>query len=114
MLRNHQPIQLTEGQQITVVAVGDDYTSWEGYKDESSRETKIGLSYAKLCQDVKVGGRILLADGSVGIKVCLADQQLPSFHPPQLRCTNKQQVASNCGLTGTASQHSCDVPCNGA
>jgi hypothetical protein len=57
------------GQAITVAAVGDEYTSWEGYKDEATGETKIGLSYAKLCQHVKPGGRILLADGSISILV---------------------------------------------
>eukprot|EP00960_Hanusia_phi_P019331 571100-Hanusia_phi.AAC.1 len=41
MLREHKPILLTKGQEIIVEAVGDEYSSWEGYKDES--ETRIGL-----------------------------------------------------------------------
>ena len=58
-----------EWPQITIHAVGDDYVKWEGYKDEASGETHIGLSYAKLCQSVKPGNRILLADGSISITV---------------------------------------------
>jgi pyruvate kinase len=46
--------------------VGKDYDKWEGYKDAATGETKIGLSYPHLCQDVKVGGRILIGDGTVG------------------------------------------------
>lgn len=44
---------------------GDDYVTWEGYKDEATGETKIGLSYAHLCRDVKAGGRIKIGDGQV-------------------------------------------------
>ncbi len=62
-------LSLQPGQDITVVAVGAEYDSWEGFKDEASGETRIGLSYSRLCQDVKEGGRILLADGSVTIQV---------------------------------------------
>jgi hypothetical protein len=51
--------------------VGDAYTSWEGYKDEATGETKIGLSYAQLCKDVKEGSRILVADGAVTIQVSM-------------------------------------------
>jgi len=51
------------------VAVGAAYTSFEGYKDESTGETVIGLSYDKLCSHVKPGGRILMADGSLAIEV---------------------------------------------
>jgi hypothetical protein len=53
-----------------VVAVGPEaYTSWEGYVEEDSGRAVIGLSYAQLCRDVRPGGRILLADGSITIKV---------------------------------------------
>ena len=45
----------------------DEYTTFEGYK--TPEETKIGCSYAKLCQSVKPGNRLLFADGSVVIKV---------------------------------------------
>lgn len=50
MLRGGKDISLVAGQTVTVVAVGDDYDKWEGYKDEATGETKIGISYAKLCQ----------------------------------------------------------------
>jgi pyruvate kinase len=52
-----------------VHAVGSGYTSWEGYVEEGSGRAMIGLSYDKLCRDVKPGGRILLADGSITIQV---------------------------------------------
>ena len=68
MLRNHEPIQLEKDQEIIVYAAGpDEYTTFEGYKTEE--ETKIGCSYAKLCQSVQPGNRLLFADGSVVIKV---------------------------------------------
>ena len=67
MLRDHKPITLEANQDIIVEAVGDKYTEFEGYKTEE--ETRIGLSYAKLCQSVKVGNRILIADGTVVIEV---------------------------------------------
>ena len=68
MLRNHEPIQLEKDQEIIVYAAGpDEYTTFEGYKTDE--ETKIGCSYAKLCQSVKPGNKLLFADGSVVIKV---------------------------------------------
>ncbi len=67
MLRDHKPIDLVAGQSIIVEAVGDRYTSFEGYKDD--HETRIGLSYAKLCTSVQVGNKILLADGSISLQV---------------------------------------------
>ena len=69
MLRDGKDIEMEAGQEITVVAVGDDYTTWEGFKDSETGETKIGLSYSELCQSVTPGNVILLADGSVSIKV---------------------------------------------
>ncbi|GLC61308.1 hypothetical protein PLESTB_001741900 [Pleodorina starrii] len=69
MLRGGKDIELEAGQKVTIHAVGDEYTSWEGYKDEATGETHIGLSYAKLCASVKEGNRILLADGSISISV---------------------------------------------
>jgi hypothetical protein len=56
------------GQEVVVHAVGAAYTSWEGCVEEGSGRALIGLSYDKLCRDVKPGGRILLADGSITIK----------------------------------------------
>ena len=67
MLRDHKTISLLAGQTIIVEAVGDRYTSFEGYKDEN--ETRIGLSYDKLCSSVQPGNKILLADGSLSIRV---------------------------------------------
>jgi pyruvate kinase len=63
MLRGGKNILLEAGQVIVIEAVGDRYTEFEGYKDESG--TCIGLSYPKLCQSVKPGNIILLADGYV-------------------------------------------------
>ena len=68
MLRGHQPILLEVGQPIIVEAVGARYTEFEGYKEEGG-ETRIGLSYDKLCQSVKPGNNILLADGNISIRV---------------------------------------------
>ncbi len=68
MLRNHEPIQLEKDQEIIVYAAGpDEYTTFEGYKTEE--ETKIGCSYAKLCQSVKPGNKLLFADGPLSIEV---------------------------------------------
>ncbi|MEW5302336.1 MAG: hypothetical protein WDW36_005135 [Sanguina aurantia] len=67
MLRDHQSIALEAGQTIFIEAVGDAYTSFEGYKTDA--ETRIGLSYAKLCSSVSPGNKILIADGSISITV---------------------------------------------
>jgi pyruvate kinase len=67
MLKGHEPIMLEAGQPITVESVGDQYTSFEGYKTEA--ETRIGLSYEKLCSSVVPGGTILIADGTISIRV---------------------------------------------
>ncbi|KAJ1479369.1 pyruvate kinase [Baffinella frigidus] len=67
MLRDHKNILLEKDQDIIVEAVGDAYTTFEGYKTEE--ETRIGLSYGKLCQSVSPGKRILIADGTIVIEV---------------------------------------------
>ncbi|KAJ1479371.1 Pyruvate/Phosphoenolpyruvate kinase-like domain-containing protein [Baffinella frigidus] len=67
MLRDHKNISLVKDQDIIIEAVGDSYTTFEGYKTEE--ETRIGLSYGKLCQSVKAGNRILIADGTIVIQV---------------------------------------------
>ncbi len=36
MLRGGTNIELVAGQEVTLVAVGDEYDKWEGYKDEST------------------------------------------------------------------------------
>jgi hypothetical protein len=53
-----------------VHAVGAAYTNWEGCVEEGSGRALIGLSYDKLCQFLKPGNTILLADGTITIKVC--------------------------------------------
>jgi hypothetical protein len=58
------------GEEVIIIAVGADYTTWEGGRDPVTGQARIGLSYDKLCRDVKPGGRILLADGSCCVQVC--------------------------------------------
>ena len=69
MLKDGKSIMLDAGQRIIVEAVGDRYTSFQGYKDADTNETRIGVSYAKLCQSVSPGDRILVADGTISIVV---------------------------------------------
>ncbi|PNG99389.1 Pyruvate kinase, cytosolic isozyme, partial [Tetrabaena socialis] len=96
MLRGGKDITLEAGQEVTVVAVGDDYDTYEGFKDEATGETKIGLSYAKLCQSVVPGSRILIADGTLSIEV------LEITSPTELRgrCLNAKTLGQrkNCNL----------------
>ncbi|GIL58673.1 hypothetical protein Vafri_13670 [Volvox africanus] len=98
MLRGGKDIQLEAGQELTVVAVGDAYDKWEGYKDDATGETKIGISYAKLCQSVVPGSRILVADGSLAIEVVgfLSDTELRG------RCLNSKSLGQrkNVNLPG--------------
>ncbi len=98
MLRGGKDIELVAGQSIIVESVGAEYTTWEGFKDEATGETHIGLSYAKLCQSVKPGSKILLADGSISITV---DEVLS---PVTLRGTvlNSKKLGQrkNCNLPG--------------
>ena len=42
MLKDGKDIMLEEGQEITVYAAGDDYTTFEGFKNEETGETVIG------------------------------------------------------------------------
>lgn len=67
MLRDGKKLALKAGQTIIVEAVGDRYTEFQGY--QTPEETRIGVSYAKLCQSVKPGNRILIADGTIVIEV---------------------------------------------
>ena len=69
MLKDGKDIQLDAGQEVTVFAAGDSYTSFEGYKDPVTGKTVIGCSYAALATTVKPGDRILFADGSVVFQV---------------------------------------------
>ena len=96
MLRGHEAIELQQGQAIIVEAVGDAYTTFEGYK--TAEETRIGLSYDKLCQSISPGKRILLADGTISIEV----EEILS--PTELRGrvlnTHKLGERKNCNLPG--------------
>ena len=96
MLRGHTPILLEKGQEILIEAVGDLYDKWEGFKDAS--ETRIGVSYDKLCQSVSVGNRILIADGSICIDILeiLDDKVLKG------RVLNSKELGErkNCNLPG--------------
>ena len=96
MLRDAKSISLEQGQSIVVEAVGDRYTDFEGYKDDN--ETRIGLSYARLCQSVGPGNDILLADGTITIRV---DEVLSAT---ELRGTvlNSKELGQrkNCNLPG--------------
>ncbi|KIY96424.1 pyruvate kinase [Monoraphidium neglectum] len=98
MLRDHKNIQIDKGQEVKVVAVGAAYTEFEGFKDEATGETVIGLSYASLCQHVKPGGRILMADGSLAIEVrkILSDTELAGV------ALNSKSLGErkNCNLPG--------------
>eukprot|EP00198_Chlamydomonas_reinhardtii_P006402 XP_001695738.1 pyruvate kinase [Chlamydomonas reinhardtii] len=98
MLREGKDIKLDANQEVTVVAVGDDYDKWEGYKDEKTGETKIGISYAKLCQSVRVGSRILVADGSLTIEVL----EITSATELRGRCLNTKVLGQrkNVNLPG--------------
>lgn len=96
MLRGGKDIYLDAGQEIFVHAAGDDYTSWEGYKEGDV--TKIGLSYAKLCSSVKPGSIILIADGAISIEVVeiLDDKELKG----RVVNSNKLGQRKNCNLPG--------------
>ena len=78
MLRKHKRIDLAEGQDITVVAVGDEFITWEGFKDAETGETSIGVSYSDLCKSVAPGSKILLSGASIAIEVTeiLSDKEL--------------------------------------
>lgn len=98
MLRDGKDIELAAGQPIIVEAVGSRYTEFQGYKDDSTGETRIGLSYDKLCQSVKPGNRILLADGSISIQVdeILSDTELRGT----VLNSKKLGQRKNCNLPG--------------
>lgn len=81
LFRDHQPIMLEADQEVIIYAAGAEYTTWEGYK--TPEETKIGVSYGKLCMDINPGQTILIADGTICIQVI----QTSSFLPLQRRFT---------------------------
>ena len=96
ILRGGKNILLEQGQTIIIEAVGDSYTSFEGYKEDG--ETRIGLSYSKLCSSVQAGNRILLADGSISIEV----EAVLSATELRGRVLNTKELGQrkNCNLPG--------------
>jgi pyruvate kinase len=96
MLRDGQPIELEKNQPITIEAVGDAYTEFQGYKTDE--ETRIGLSYAKLCQSVKPGNNILIADGSISIRVDSIESD--TVLKGTVLNTKKLGERKNCNLPG--------------
>src|ERR1041385_498221 len=58
LLENHQPINLQAGQSLTITT-----------RDVIGNASTVSTSYAHLPQDVKVGDRILLADGLIELRV---------------------------------------------
>ena len=96
MLKDHEPIYLEKNQPITIEAVGDRYTEFQGYKTDE--ETRIGLSYAKLCQSVKPGNNILIADGSISIRVDSIESD--TVLKGTVLNTKKLGERKNCNLPG--------------
>jgi pyruvate kinase len=66
-LRDGKSIQLVEGQELMMHAVGEQYTTWEGYQDK--QETHIGVSYRSFADVLSVGSKFAIADGTLGIQV---------------------------------------------
>jgi pyruvate kinase len=96
MLVDGKNILLEKGQEIIIEAVGDMYTQFEGYK--TPKETRIGLSYGKLCSSVTPGDRILIADGTITVTV----QKLlsPTELLGEVENTKELGQRKNCNLPG--------------
>lgn len=96
MLADGKPLGLVRGQSIVIEAVGDAYTTFEGYTND--QETRIGLSYARLAQTVKPGGKILLADGTISIEVTdiISDTEVKGT----VQNTKTLGQRKNCNLPG--------------
>ena len=74
-LKDSKPIQLKEGQEITI---STDY-------DLKGDESMITMSYKKLPVDLKPGNQILCADGTITLSVLSCD---PSAGTVRCRCEN--------------------------
>jgi pyruvate kinase len=100
MLRGGKNIQLEKGQEIIVEAVGDRYTEFEGFKD--SKETRIGLSYTKICFSLTPGDHILIADGTISIIV----QEIVTATTLRGKVLNSKELGErkNCNLPGVKVQ----------
>ncbi|KAF2576973.1 hypothetical protein F2Q68_00000249 [Brassica cretica] len=88
-LKDGNPIQLKEGQEITITT---DY-------DILGDETTISMSYKKLPLDVKPGNTILCADGSISLAVLSCD---PESGTVRCRCENTAMLGErkNVNLPG--------------
>lgn len=90
--RDGKPIMLEKGQLIIVEAVGAAYTEFQGYKEEGG-ETRIGVSYDKLCETMSPGLTILIADGTICIRVRRPPSpRLPSPAPARLPIRHRQRL----------------------
>jgi len=91
MLKGGQDISLSAGQEVLLVAVGHAYKTWEGGPDPDTGITKIGISYDKLCQSLKPGNIIKMADGSLSVQVLevLSEKELKG------RCLNAKVLGQN-------------------
>jgi pyruvate kinase len=96
MLRDGKNIFLEEGQDIILEAVGDKYTEFQGYK--TPEETRVGISYAKLCASVSPGNRILIADGNLSVEVV----EILSATELKGKVLNSKELGQrkNCNLPG--------------
>ncbi|AED91324.1 putative pyruvate kinase [Arabidopsis thaliana] len=88
-LKDGNPIQLKEGQEITIT------TDYDIQGDEST----ISMSYKKLPLDVKPGNTILCADGSISLAVLSCD---PESGTVRCRCENSAMLGErkNVNLPG--------------
>ena len=88
-LKDGNPIQLKEGQEITIT------TDYDIQGDDST----ISMSYKKLPLDVKPGNTILCADGSISLAVVSCD---PESGTVRCRCENTAMLGErkNVNLPG--------------
>ncbi|KAK8624684.1 hypothetical protein V6N13_089573 [Hibiscus sabdariffa] len=88
-LKDGKPVQLKEGQEITVTT---DY-------DIKGDENRISMSYKKLAVDLKPGSTILCADGTITLTVLACD---PKAGTVRCRCENTAVIGErkNVNLPG--------------
>ena len=65
MLKGHKRIALEPGDNITLKAVGEEYMTFEGWKDDNG--ATVGLSLPSL--ECKVGDEVLLSDGQIVVQI---------------------------------------------
>lgn len=98
MLKGGQDIFLEAGEEVIIYAAGDDYTTYEGFRDRESKKTNIGCSYAALASTVSPGDRILFADGMVVLSVL----EIVDDKNVRCICHNRAKLGErkNCNLPG--------------